>query len=106
MERILPSYPLFVKDPNFSIWSATEILNSQEVEAWFGEKKKIYGFIKTKGKTYCFLGDASRFGKEEVLAATQTKLSITAFSTDYEFLCGETVLKLRFVSPLPLTDLL
>lgn len=106
MERILPSYPLFVKDPNFSIWSATEILNSQEVEAWFGEKKKIYGFIKTKGKTYCFLGDASRFGKEDVLTATQTKLSITAFSTDYEFLCGETVLKLRFVSPLPLTDLL
>lgn len=105
MERILPSYPLFVKDPNFSIWSATEILNSQEVEAWFGEKKKLYGFIKTKGKTYCFMGDASRFEEEGVLSATQTKLSITAFSTDYEFTCGETSLKLRFVSPLPLTDL-
>ena len=105
MDRILPSYPLFVKDPNFSIWSATEILNSQDVEAWFGEKKKIYGFLKTKGKTYCFMGDAARFKQEGVLVATQTKLSITAFSTDYEFLCGETVLKLRFVSPLPLTDL-
>lgn len=105
MERILPAYPLFVKDPNFSIWATTEILNSQEVEAWFGEKKKLYGFLKTKGKTYCFLGNFVRFVEEGVLAATQTSLSITAFSTNYEFLCGETVLKLRFVSPLPLTDL-
>ena len=105
MERVLPAYPLFVKDPNFSIWSATEILNSQEVQAWFGEKKKVYGFVKTKGKTYCFMGDALRFEKEGVLPAIQTKLSITAFSTDYEFSCGETVVKLRFVSPLPLTDL-
>ena len=29
MERILPVYPLFVKDPNFSIWSATENLNEK-----------------------------------------------------------------------------
>ena len=44
MERILPSYPLFVKDPNFSIWSASEILNDQDVETWFGEKKKFTVF--------------------------------------------------------------
>jgi hypothetical protein len=30
---------------------------------------------------------------------------VTAFSTDYEFLCGKTTLKIRFVSPLPLNDL-
>ena len=105
MERILPAYPLFVKDPNFSIWATTEILNSQEIETWFGEKKKLYGFLKTKGKTYCFMGDAAKFLEQRVLSATQTKLSITAFSTDYEFSCGDTTLKLRFVSPLPLTDL-
>ena len=85
MERILPAYPLFVKDPNFSIWATTEVLNSQEVEAWFGEKKKLYGFLKTKGKTYCFLGNAASFEGKGVLAATQTALSITAFSTNYDF---------------------
>ena len=92
MERILPAYPLFVKDPNFSIWSTNEILNAQETQAWFGERKKLYGFLKTKGKTYCFLGDSARFSPQGVVAATQTHLSITAFSTDYTFLCGETTL--------------
>ncbi|MBQ8446789.1 MAG: DUF4964 domain-containing protein, partial [Clostridia bacterium] len=105
MERILPSYPLFVKDPNFSIWSASEILNDQDVETWFGEKKKIYGFLKTKGETYYFMGDGKKFAPFNVKKAEQTKLDISAFATVYEFLCGETTLKIRFVSPLPLTDL-
>jgi len=106
MERILPCYPLFVKDPNFSIWSGAELLNSQDAESWFGEKKKIYGFVKTKGQTYCFMGDGAKFLGAGVKLAKQTNLSVTAFSTDYEFLCGETVVKLRFVSPLHLKDLL
>ena len=105
MERILPSYPLFVKDPNFSLWSATENLNDKDVETWFGESKKIYGFLKTKGETYYFMGNGQKFLPVGAKKAEQTKINVTAFSTDYEFLCGETTLKLRFVSPLPLTDL-
>lgn len=104
MERILPSYPLFVKDPNFSIWMATEQLNDQDVETWYGEKKTIYGFLKTKGETYCFLGNAEKFASAGVKKATQTTLDVTAFATEYEFACGKTTLKVRFVSPLPLTD--
>ena len=105
MERILPSYPLFTKDPNFSIWSATENLNEQNVQTWYGETKKIYGFLKSKGATYCFMGAAEEFSIFGVKKAKQTKLNVSAFSTDYEFLCGETKLKLSFVSPLPLNDL-
>ena len=105
MERILPSYPLFTKDPNFSIWSATENLNEQNVQTWYGETKKIYGFLKSKGATYCFMGAAEEFSLFGVKKAIQTKLNVSAFSTDYEFLCGETKLKLSFVSPLLLTDL-
>ena len=105
MERILPSYPLFVKDPNFSIWMATEELNSKNTETWYGETKNIYGFLKTKGETYCFLGEGNKFSPFRVKKALQMKLSVTAFSTDYEFLCGKTTLKVRFVSPLPLNDL-
>lgn len=105
MERILPAYPLFIKDPNFSIWTTTETLNEKDAQTWFGETKKIYGFIKTKGETYCFMGDGSLFFPFNVKKAVQTKLNVTAFSTDYEFLCGKTTLKVRFVSPLPLNDL-
>ena len=105
MERILPAYPLFVKDPNFSVWSTTENLNDSDVETWFGEKKKIYGFLKTNGETYYFMGEGKKFLPMGVKKAVQTKLNVTAFSTDYEFSCGKTTLKLRFVSPLPLNDL-
>jgi hypothetical protein len=105
MERVLPSYPLFVKDPNFSIWMAREELNSQNVETWYGETKNIYGFLKTQEEVYCFMGDGNKFLPFNVKKAVQIKLKVTAFSTDYEFLCGKTTLKIRFVSPLPLDDL-
>ena len=49
-ERKLPAYPLFVKDPNFSLWTTAEELNSVNVTSWYGAEKKIYGFIKTNGK--------------------------------------------------------
>ncbi len=105
MERILPSYPLFIKDPNFSIWMGTELLNDNDVETWYGEKKKIYGFLKTNGETYYFMGDGKVFAPFDIKKAEQTKLNVTAFATEYEFACGKTTLKIRFVSPLPLTDL-
>lgn len=105
MERLLPSYPLFIKDPNFSIWQSSEELNGQNAETWFGEKQKIYGFIRTRNQTYCFMGNADEFRSFNVKKAGQTDLQVSLFSTDYEFSAGETRLKISFVSPLPLTDL-
>lgn len=104
MKRILPAYPLFVKDPNFSLWITAEELNARNAETWFGEEKKLFGFLKTQGETYCFMGDSGYFTAFNVKKAVQTKLDVTAFSTDYEFECGKCLLKVRFVSPLPLTD--
>ncbi len=103
-DRILPAYPLFVKDPNFSLWSVTEELNKSNVRSWWGEEKAIYGFLKTEGKTYCFLGDGSDFANCGVINAKQVFLGVTAFTTDYAFQAGETVLKIKFVSPLPPDD--
>lgn len=103
--RILPAYPLFVKDPNFSIWTGADELNGQNVETWFGAKKKIYGFLKTGGETYCFLGNAATFEPFGVKKAEQIALAVTAFSTDYTFRCGKATLRLRFVSPVPPDDL-
>ena len=100
-KRILPAYPLFVKDPNFSLWSVTEELNESNVQSWWGEEKRIYGFIKTEGKTYCFLGNGADFENCGVINAKQISLGVTAFTTDYEFQAGNTTLKIKFVSPLP-----
>ena len=105
MERILPSYPLFVKDPYFSIWSNGEVLNEQNTQIWFGETKKIYGLIKIDGDTYCFIGNAEDLLNLGVKKAVQTDLKVTAFTTDYTFTVGKATLNVSFVSPLPLNDL-
>lgn len=105
MKRILPAYPLFIKDPYFSLWQSTEELNSEYAETWFSEKKKIYGFLKTKDKTFCFMGRAGEFLSSGVSPMRQTAVTASLFSTDYEFTEGEISLKLSFVSPLPLDDL-
>lgn len=100
IERLLPAYPLFVKDPNFSIWCNAEELNSCSPQSWWGEEKPMYGFVKARGKTYCFLGSSSHWKKFGVIPAKQTKLALTAFTTDYEFALENATLKLRFISPL------
>lgn len=104
-ERKLPVYPLFVKDPNFSLWTTAEELNSINVTSWYGAEKKIYGFIKTNGETYCFLGNWEDFKNCGVKKAEQLHVNVTAFTTDYEFKAGNVILKVRFVSPLLLNDL-
>lgn len=100
LKRKLPAYPIFLKDPNFSLWSVSERLNAGNLQTWWGEEKRIYGFIKTDGKIYCFMGDAAKW-YGGIKNAVQTYINVTAFSTEYEFKAGNAVLKLRFVSPLP-----
>lgn len=104
IERKLPCYPLFVKDPNFSLWSNDEYLNATYPQTWFGEKKKICGFVTVNGKKYCFLGRFEDFNPYGVLPATQTDLRVTAFTTEYTFKAGEATLNVKFVSPLIPSD--
>ena len=100
VKRVLPAYPLFVKDPNFSLWIRREKLNGENVSTWYGEKKKIYGLIKTEGVTYCFMGNARELKKYGVVPAKETDLKVTAFNTEYTFKAGNAELKLKFVSSL------
>lgn len=100
MKRILPAYPLFVKDPYFSIWANAEELNKNDVIFWTGTQKKIYGYLIVDGKRFCFLGN-----DKSCEQAVQTGLSVTAFTTDYSFMAAEAKLNLSFVSPLPPNDL-
>ena len=95
MQRILPAYPLWVIDPMFSVWSKTDALNGGDTVFWTGLEHRACGFVRYNGKTYCFLG--RRDGAEPL---KQTNVSVTAFSTDYEFRGEGFTLKVSFVSPL------
>ena len=95
MQRILPAYPLWVIDPMFSVWAKTDALNGGETVFWTGLEHRACGFVRYSGKTYCFMG--RRDGAEPL---RQTKVSVSAFSTDYEFRGEGFVLKVSFVSPL------
>lgn len=99
MERILPSYPLFVKDPFFSIWSSGEELNGSNVTIWTGAKKTLVGTVELDGENFVFLGN-----QENAKRIPQTHLNITAFTTDYIFENEKAKLFVSFVSPLPLKD--
>lgn len=105
-KRKMPAYSLFVKEPNYSLWSVTEELNKSNPKTWWGEEKRVYGFLKTHGKTYCVLGNGADFSACGVENAEQADFNVTAFTTDYSFRAGETILNLKFVSPLLPDDIM
>lgn len=100
MQQLVPAYPIFVKDPNFSFWSTDEKFNTVDTVFWSGNKKCIYGLIRACGRTFNFLGN---FEKAEKLE--QNDVFITAFSTVTVFENELFKLKVEYISPLPLDDL-
>lgn len=99
IERKLSAYPLFVKDPNFSVWARDELLCNADTAFWTGKSARMYGIFEVDGNRYSFMG------KSGAQPAQQTDLRITAFSTDYTFTAEGCTLEVRFISPLPLNDL-
>lgn len=99
MKRLLPAYPLFLKDPYYSVWSNNESLAKTDTVFWTGKRRRTYGLIHVNEKTYRFLGNA-----EEVEKLQQTGLSVSVFRTIYEFTCEDFNLHISFFSPLPLKD--
>lgn len=100
IKQQLPAYPLFVKDPFFSVWSPSENLNESDTVFWTGKTAKTYGLIYADGKTYAFMGL-----REKTEKLVQTSLKITAFGTEYSFTCDKFDFNVKFVSPLPPDDL-
>ena len=105
MKQLLPAYPLFVKDPYFSIWCDDELLHKNDPTMWWGERKPMVGIARVNGKAYGFLGGLWRYRESGLVAAKQTDLSVDAFSTRYTFDLDGVTLRVSFVSPLLPTDL-
>ncbi|MEJ2883367.1 glutaminase family protein [Pedobacter sp. GR22-6] len=55
-ERKAPSYPLITHNPNFSIWSNTDQLNTSTTTHWTGADHSLLGLINVDGNVYRFLG--------------------------------------------------
>ncbi len=99
-KRLLPSYPIFVKDPYFSFWKNSEILNDGNLSFWFGQERKIFGVLKIDGVPYEFMGNYGALNKMK-----QVSVAVTSYTTDYIFTVLDVKLKVSFVSPLPLDDM-
>lgn len=52
----LPSVPLVVSDPYFSIWSPYDTLNEGSTRHWTNDEKPLEGLVRVDGKNYRFLG--------------------------------------------------
>ena len=52
----LPSVPLVVSDPYFSIWSPYNTLNGGVTKHWTNDEKPLEGILRVDGKNYRFLG--------------------------------------------------
>ena len=55
-ELRLPSVPLIVSDPNFSIWSPCDKLMDGTTLHWTDAPKSLIGALRVDGKSYRFLG--------------------------------------------------
>ena len=105
MERKLPAYPIFVKDPNFSFWSTSDVLNDTDITSWYGEKKPMYGLLRLPdGEVWCFMGDIDNIDGKNVKKAKQIEVIVSSFATTYIFEAGSVELTVKFVSPLPPDD--
>ncbi|MBQ6653436.1 MAG: DUF4965 domain-containing protein, partial [Prevotella sp.] len=63
----LPSVPLVVNDPYFSVWSPYDELNDGDTRHWTGDEKPLEGLLRVDGKTYRFMGSKERKVLESVV---------------------------------------
>lgn len=95
------SIPLVLHDPYFSIWSSTDHLYDADPVHWSGIRQQMRGYVTVDGVVYSFLGD-----KEFHDVIPQNYVDVTATATEYGFENDKIQLKVRFVSPLLLDNLI
>lgn len=98
MERTFATYPLFIKDPYFSIWAKDEELVGNNPVFWAGSEKPMRGYIRSGEREWTF------FGKGEK-TLTQRYIKTEGFVTECSFTGEDFDLTIEFVSPLFLNDL-
>ena len=90
----LPSIPLIVNDPIFSVWCPADTLTGADTVHWTGEKKPLKGVARIDGKAFRFLGASEEEAMETV------SLNITPTMTESTLRAGGVSLTVRFTTPL------
>lgn len=66
----LPSVPLLVNDPFFSIWSNYDKLNGGPTRHWCEQEKAIEGILRVDGTSYRFMGEGRTSLLQPIAAMT------------------------------------
>lgn len=105
----LPSVPLLMNDPYFSIWSNYDALNGGPTKHWCEQEKAIEGLLRVDGTAYRFMGNGLYEGNSgsqgTIQDARQLSVDVLATSTYYKFSCGPVNLELVFTAPMLIDDM-
>ena len=96
----LPSVPLIVNDPYFSIWSPYDRLTDGTTRHWTDQEKPLEGFLRVDGITYQWMGS----NKGQATIAQQKSVSVLATNSYYTFICGPMELDVVFTAPMLIDD--
>lgn len=97
--------PLVTVDPYFSVWSTSDFLYEDTTKHWTGKPNGMTGIILIDTKAYSFMGNVKANIHENIGILTQESLIVEPLTTLYTFNGGGIKLRVKFLTPLLLTDL-
>ena len=97
----LPSVPLIVNDPYFSIWSPYDKLTDGTTRHWTDQEKPLEGYLRVDDTTYQWMGAHNG----QATTAQQKSVSVMATSSYYTFVCGPMELDVVFTAPMLIDDM-
>ena len=97
-----PSYPLITIDPNFSLWSPSDVPTDSDTTHWTGRPFTLSVIAEIDSDEYRLVG---KCGSNDVPAAKCVAVDCDAFSTTYVFEQSGVELTLKFTSPILPDDL-